>query len=368
MSRTLAVGLILVSGMAVREAFAQQEEEEKRRAARAALVEAQVQMRAQAMAVIVRQRWTDEQFDRWVFQQHDRAAARQWFDSQLTIQIERIDQAYGLTEAQKQKLRLAGRGDIKRFFDRYESVKQKFQLIEQDAQKLQAIWQDVQPLQAAVSDLFQGDSLLFKSLPNTLTAEQLARYEALARERRAFAQVRLLEGHQGEGWRAWVTRIAVAPDGRQLVTVGGDAVRFWDAETGKAIRVFGENQSGHWSVAFSRDGRRIVAGSNDHSARVWDTDTGKELQRYRGHTAAIWGVAFSADGRQLLTGAWDQSIRVWDVQTGKQLRLFDGVHDNIRCLSCSPDGKLVAAGHFADHNQPGILRLWDLSQGKEIRI
>jgi hypothetical protein len=99
--------------MAVREAQAQQPEDEKQRAARAAAVRQQlrqIEVQRAAQAVIVRPRWTDEQFDQWIFPQHDRAGARQWFDAQLAIQIDRIDGAYRLTELQKNKLRLAGRG------------------------------------------------------------------------------------------------------------------------------------------------------------------------------------------------------------------------------------------------------------------
>jgi WD40 repeat protein/serine/threonine protein kinase len=180
-------------------------------------------------------------------------------------------------------------------------------------------------------------------------------------------ELRQFQGHQGEGSLAWVTRLAIAPDGHHMVTAGGDALRLWDLDTGKAVRVFGEDQSGYWSLAFSGDGSRIATGSNDATARVWDLSTGKEVQRFTGHKEAVWGVAFSPDGRQLITGSWDQSLRLWDVETGKQLRLFPGVHDKIRCLAWSPDGKLVAAGHFANNHQPGILRLWDVSQGKEIR-
>src|SRR5438270_10951450 len=141
MSRTLALSLILVGGMAVREARAQQQEDENRRAAEAAAVRQLELRRVQvqqmgARAVIIRPRWTDDQFDSWIFPQHDRAGARHWFDLQLAIKINRIDRAYRLTEPQKNKLRLAGRGDTSRFFDRYESAKEKFHLVGEDLQKL----------------------------------------------------------------------------------------------------------------------------------------------------------------------------------------------------------------------------------------
>jgi hypothetical protein len=281
MSRALAMGLLLIASMAVGQAFAPQQEQGKPPAAPPALrLQLEGKMKIQPVpplkveiqlappAGMLGQPWPPEQFDRWVFPQLDRAGARQWLDAQLARQIEKIDRAYDLTAAQKQKLRLAGRGNIKRFFDRYESVKEEFSLTGGDGQKSLALQQEIQSLQAAANDLFHEDSLLFKSLLHTLTGEQLARYQALDRERRAFAQVRLLQGHQGEGGHAWVTRLAVAPDGRRVVTAGLDAVRLWDLESGKTLRVFGGDPRGYWSVAFSRDGRRIAAGSNDDTARV----------------------------------------------------------------------------------------------------
>jgi hypothetical protein len=103
------------------------------------------------------------------------------------MHIEALDRACQLSEAQKKKLHLAGQGDIERFFDRYELVKQKFQALNNDQQKLQQIWQDINPLQTTLqAGLFHDDSLVYKLLRNTLTGEQRARYEAFDRERRAF--------------------------------------------------------------------------------------------------------------------------------------------------------------------------------------
>jgi hypothetical protein len=132
--------------------------------------------------------WTDEMFDQWVFQQ-DRnvAGARQRLDSFLALRIEDVDRAAQLTDAQKQKLLLAGKGDMRRFFARFETVKKKFQMVKHDQQKMQEIWHDISPLQTSLqAGLFHEDSLLVKSLPHTLTAEQLERYDAGIRERRAY--------------------------------------------------------------------------------------------------------------------------------------------------------------------------------------
>ncbi len=209
MSRTLAVGLVLFGGIAgasaqppnarideavprhVREAQARRQAEEKRRADQAALVrqlqQMEVQERRALQARIVRPLWTDDQFERWVFQQDGTASrARQRLDSLLATQIENIDRACRLTDAQKKKLQLAGRGDIKRYFDRYERLKRKSQLLEHDEQNFQEIQRDINPLRVTLlRGLFDEDSLLIKSLPNTLTGEQFTRYGTMARQRRA---------------------------------------------------------------------------------------------------------------------------------------------------------------------------------------
>jgi Na+-transporting methylmalonyl-CoA/oxaloacetate decarboxylase gamma subunit len=156
---------------------------------KAAAVKAEAARKApQAQAVIVQNQWTDENFDQWVFQQDRNASgARRRLEGLLTLHIESIDRECKLTEAQKRKLQLAGRGDLKRFFDEYEAVKRLFQSIRDDENQVNQIWQAINPLQMAkMAGLFHEDSLFYKSLQNTLTSEQFSRYDAVARERRQF--------------------------------------------------------------------------------------------------------------------------------------------------------------------------------------
>ena len=64
------------------------------------------------------------------------AAARTRLTSELSIHVNEIDRVCRLTEAQKKKLHLAGRGDIHRFFDRYETAKEQLKLGRENAQKI----------------------------------------------------------------------------------------------------------------------------------------------------------------------------------------------------------------------------------------
>jgi hypothetical protein len=105
----------------------------------------------------------------------------------LARQLTDLERICKLTDAQKKKLQRAGRGDIKRFFDRYEELKGRAVASEQGEPMDPEIWKETGALNLILfqAALFRGDSLLLKALPNTLTAEQLAHYDATAREHRA---------------------------------------------------------------------------------------------------------------------------------------------------------------------------------------
>lgn len=141
-----------------------------------------------AVQVVQQPVWTDAQFDQWVFQQHQSAAkARQWLDSLLKLQTTDVQRACELTDAQQKKLQLAGRGDIKRFFNRYEAVKRQFSLVKHDRNKFQEIWQHISPLQMQLqAGLFHSRSFMQKSLSNILNEEQLVTYQKASGERSRF--------------------------------------------------------------------------------------------------------------------------------------------------------------------------------------
>ena len=162
-----------------------QEEEAARR--RAAMEKVQLQLQRQLQVEMQQQRnavrqLPVEQFDRLVFQQDQSpSAARERLETSLSNEVAELDRACTLSLAQKHKLRLMGRGDIKRFFDRCETVKEKFLAL---GQVDGALNEDLNSLQITLRcGLIDGDSLLHKALPKALTGEQLAQCNAMLRER-----------------------------------------------------------------------------------------------------------------------------------------------------------------------------------------
>lgn len=137
-----------------------------------------------AMAVPVQQ---IPDIDQWVFGGKSRKQTEESLDSLLSLRLEAVDHAAGLSDAQKKKLKLAGHGEMKRFFLVVDELKAKYSSAEFNQEKVNQIAQEIQPLQTRVNAGFFGaDSLFCKILKHTLDGEQAARYEKDERARRKF--------------------------------------------------------------------------------------------------------------------------------------------------------------------------------------
>jgi hypothetical protein len=111
----------------------------------------------------------------------DAIGARRQLDSLLRKKIASVDLICRLTDAQKQKLLLAGGADNKRLLERVEKIETQFQHVKNDSDKIKELVQEIELLKRGLNNprLSNDGSLFVKVLPKTLTAEQLARYAPL---------------------------------------------------------------------------------------------------------------------------------------------------------------------------------------------
>ena len=94
-------------------------------------------------------------------------------------------------------------------------------------------------------------------------------------------------------------------------------------------------------IAFSPDGRTIVAGHYDGLLRLWDTATGKEKAAFPSDGDVMWGVDVSRDGRHAVTGSSNGTVRVWELDTGKEVfRRAEPRSSSLR-VTLSADGRSV---------------------------
>jgi hypothetical protein len=158
----------------------------------------------------------------------------------------------------------------------------------------------------------------------------------------------------GEVWSAMF-----APDGRHMLTIGGNDAELWDVESRKPVIRYSPHGAVA-SAAVSADGKLIATGSWDHSAKIWDANTGHAIRKLEGgHTANINSVEFSSDGHELLTASDDNTAMLWNVDTGKSTGVFQGHTGHVYSATYSPDGKrvLTASGDKT-------AQIWDRATGK----
>lgn len=115
------------------------------------------------------------------------AQTQRRIDSLLTLRLNSLEGAGGLSKAQVEKLRLAGRNDVARFFRKVDAVKQECRGMNFNDQRFQQIWPKIHALQAEFnSGLFDEKSLFHKVLQGMSRCDSSAPYQEQERERRQF--------------------------------------------------------------------------------------------------------------------------------------------------------------------------------------
>ncbi|MFM9962217.1 MAG: hypothetical protein ACKV2Q_13465 [Planctomycetaceae bacterium] len=130
----------------------------------------------------------EENFDQWVFQGSNNAAAgKARIESSVKMKLAELRRVCDLTDAQSKKLTLAARGDMRQFFEEVEVVRKKFLKVRNDQNAFNQIWQEIHPLQRKQQAGLFGDSSFFaKTVRNTLTREQQEKYQVVLDDRRRF--------------------------------------------------------------------------------------------------------------------------------------------------------------------------------------
>ncbi|MFC1596946.1 WD40 repeat domain-containing protein, partial [Planctomycetota bacterium] len=232
----------------------------------------------------------------------------------------------------------------------------------------------------------------------------------------------VLEIDAGDEW----VRVRFSPDGETLATASQDGeLKLWNVDDGKELKSLASLSFRLQCLAFSRDGKRIVAGGGTHErtresesstpespvpedfgwvgiweiasgnqiaemkdmpglvlgiaispngklvatadidavARLWEAETGKLVFPLSGHEATLAWVDFSPDGKMLASCGYDRTAKIWSVESGQEEATLSDHDGDVLTTRFSPDGKtLVTAG------SEGLVRLWDTQTWKETDV
>ena len=160
---------------------------------------------------------------------------------------------------------------------------------------------------------------------------------------------------------------AVSPDGKYLVTTGGQAytARICDINTGLQIRSFqGQEQYSIQHAEFSPDGRYLAteAWTENYQKKIvlWDVSSGRAIRAFEVPTNVVSSVALSSDHRYIMTMSSDKSAKIWDLSKGKITKTIEGLSGFV----ISPDFRFgVDPGGMWPNDEA---KIYDMETGKVI--
>lgn len=129
-------------------------------------------------------------------------------------------------------------------------------------------------------------------------------------------------------------------------------IRIRSLETGKIIRSI-PTESGVNSLAFSANGKILVAGCPDHNIRLWDVDSGELMTIFQGHLDQITSLNFSADDQFLISGSWDKTIKIWSIEQQKILQTLSEPCDKIEVIAIYKNAQVIIGA-----NANGKITIW----------
>ncbi len=127
----------------------------------------------------------------------------------------------------------------------------------------------------------------------------------------------------------------------------------YDFRTGREILSIPARRTANESIAFSPDGRTVVAPDDDHHIQAYEVPSGRHIGTFAGHAREVLALVFSPDGSRLFSADYTGTIWIWDTNTREELTQLRGHGEHVRRLAVSPDGTIIVSGA-----RDGTARVW----------
>ena len=155
--------------------------------------------------------------------------------------------------------------------------------------------------------------------------------------------------------------IAYSRDGR-LIVVGSDFPKTAILDVTRSNLRLLRTLEGHGegcvhSAAFSPDGTRVATASGDGAVFVWQVSDGRCIEELPKRDGPIFSVKFSARGDRIVTAGADGRACIWDTRALSLIGELAGHTSWIRDVAFSPDAKAIVTA-----SEDGTARIWDATR------
>lgn len=177
------------------------------------------------------------------------------------------------------------------------------------------------------------------------------------------------------------TCVAFSRDGKALLAGSQrGSVMLIDVHARSIARRWESEQQAINGAAWTPDSQLILTAGGDGTIRVWDAGSGelrKTLDTWAADAASrpegapegdaqggerlIWDVAVTRDGMRAVTGGWGDTTRLWDLETGALLQSYAATDQSVQGVAFTPDGR-----HFVCNTmRNGVVYVRETDSGLE---
>ncbi len=162
----------------------------------------------------------------------------------------------------------------------------------------------------------------------------------------------------------WALGVAFNANGNFLATSSIDRiVRIWEVGSWKVIRKM-EHPEPTYRLAFQPNGNLLAVAMGGESSKgvwIWNAENGQKVRTLGGVKEPVLDVAWSADGKWVIAAAADNTVRLYD-SNGNLKATLQGHKDWVNAVAFHPDNL-----RFASASNDGTVRLWHI-EGRPLAV
>lgn len=157
--------------------------------------------------------------------------------------------------------------------------------------------------------------------------------------------------------------VAFTVDGKTLVASEPDRLRWgdklvlYDVETGVRKSELTADRLAARFVEMSPDGKWLVTAGGPH-VHIWDWEKREIKHHFSSHEKGLTGIAISRDSKFLATASAGTHVRVWNLEEGTRDIEFEHEQDGVESIAFSKSGYLIATG-----GRDKTIKLWKRRSG-----
>lgn len=163
-----------------------------------------------------------------------------------------------------------------------------------------------------------------------------------------------------------ILAMAWSPDGKTIVAACKDGViKHWRLDDRRLLLEEHNKHTGPVrSIAWATN-TVLASASEDKTIVVWDVQTRRTMAQLNDHSAAVTCVAWSPGKELLASGSWDTTVVIWNMRERRRLRKLAHHTGMVNGLAWSPARqRLRLASCSEDHT----IRIWDAVTGEQLLV